>query len=547
MKKTLCSLFFAAFFAVSLTLFAYSADFPLCSDWALSVIERANTGGLLSETYLTADFKAYINRGEIAHLAALAYEKSTGSSALLGEPFDDAPDNSDISAVRGLGIMNGKGENLFKPDDYTTREEMAKIILSLKSAADGNPVPSPDGFVPEFSDFELASDWAKGYISTAAKLGIMNGRADGRFSPKDRVTREEAVALIVRAVNLPTYEIPAVSYVSQSEIADAGQPFTLRSDNTLEYELYDYMVSNGFGSLSHIGTSVSGEISLPGATLAGNAVHHFYIISADGVCSAYTEVYSSASNLVVHADFDFNSKSVTVSWNAIPTADVYTVSITENRPSVGTGRIPYGDTETFELTDETSLTFDAVGNYVYSIEILAGECLGFCEVESYSSNDKGLARVISDTYPASSAEAQALMTNITVPVWKLTGNGEKVASTAAITVHRLLADKFAAVFLEIFNGEEKFPINSVGGYSWRGRRSEHNGGTAIDINPNENFCIYNTGTVVGSYWKPGEDPYSISPYGDVVKAFEKYGFSWGGDVWGDKGTIDYMHFSSLGT
>ena len=49
----------------------------------------------------------------------------------------------------------------------------------------------------------------------------------------------------------------------------------------------------------------------------------------------------------------------------------------------------------------------------------------------------------------------------------------------------------------------------------------------------------------GSYWKPGEDPYSIPAGGDVVRAFAKYGFAWGGDAWTSK--RDYMHFSYFGT
>ena len=88
-------------------------------------------------------------------------------------------------------------------------------------------------------------------------------------------------------------------------------------------------------------------------------------------------------------------------------------------------------------------------------------------------------------------------------------------------------------------------IKDIGGYNFRGGTTEHNGGTAIDINSNENYCIYSNGTVVGSHWLPYEDPYSITPYGSVVRAFEKYGFTWGGDAWNS--TKDYMHFSYLGT
>ena len=149
-------------------------------------------------------------------------------------------------------------------------------------------------------------------------------------------------------------------------------------------------------------------------------------------------------------------------------------------------------------------------------------------------------------------EAEAHMVEITVPVWTLTAGGEKKASTRTITVHEALADKLEAVFQEIFEGDEQFPIKDAGGYAWRSNaRSEHRQGTAIDINYDENMeCSIDadgnvTQITCGSYWKPGEDPYSIPAGGDVVRAFARYGFAWGGDAWTSK--RDYMHFSYFGT
>ena len=109
----------------------------------------------------------------------------------------------------------------------------------------------------------------------------------------------------------------------------------------------------------------------------------------------------------------------------------------------------------------------------------------------------------------------------------------------------MIADSVKAVFEEIYEGDEKFPIKDLGAYAWRGGTTEHNSGTAIDINYNENYCLYKDGSSVGSHWKPYEDEYSITPYGDVIRAFEKYGFTWGGDAWSNP--KDYMHFSYLGT
>ena len=146
-----------------------------------------------------------------------------------------------------------------------------------------------------------------------------------------------------------------------------------------------------------------------------------------------------------------------------------------------------------------------------------------------------------------SAEAFANMTTITVSVWMINTAGTKYTGQKSLTVHKAVADRVKAVFQEIYEGDEKFPIKSVGGYAWRASStSEHRWGLAIDINPDENYMIKSDGTVVaGSFWKPGENPYSIPEDGDVVNAFHKYGFSWGGNAW--RSSHDYMHFSYLGT
>ena len=154
---------------------------------------------------------------------------------------------------------------------------------------------------------------------------------------------------------------------------------------------------------------------------------------------------------------------------------------------------------------------------------------------------------------ASREEAEASMTTITVPVWKLSSSGAKTSSTMSLTIHTALAQDVTDIFTEIYNDPEQFPIHDVGGYSWRGDTAtgEHNCGTAIDINANENCQIRDGQVLAGSHWTPGEDPYSISPDSSVVRIFAEHGWSWGGDAWEwdsdiSYGYHDYMHFSYMG-
>lgn len=140
----------------------------------------------------------------------------------------------------------------------------------------------------------------------------------------------------------------------------------------------------------------------------------------------------------------------------------------------------------------------------------------------------------------SHATAVKHMVWVEIPVWKLK-NGQKVPGKMKVQVLNLLADEVKEIFTEIYNGPEKFPIKSIGGYEWRpnGLSSLHSLGRAIDINPDENPQLSPEGNVlVGKKWEPGQNPYSITPDGDVVRAFTSRGWVWGAGY----RRPDYMHF-----
>lgn len=166
--------------------------------------------------------------------------------------------------------------------------------------------------------------------------------------------------------------------------------------------------------------------------------------------------------------------------------------------------------------------------------------------ETYS--DKARRIFGTDYYQkyVSEADAKAHMTTFNIPVWDFAADKvTKVTKVRSITTNANIAETVKQIFKEIYEGEERFPIKTIGCYSWRGdsSTSEHCCGLAIDINWEENYMIDNGVILSGKYWKPGIDPYSIPLNSEVVTIMEKYGFRRG--MWGNR--IDYMHFSYFGT
>lgn len=165
--------------------------------------------------------------------------------------------------------------------------------------------------------------------------------------------------------------------------------------------------------------------------------------------------------------------------------------------------------------------------------------LGCCVMGSTVSEASSIS--VSAVRKQCSTEKKAFkhMTKVSFKTWCISGN-KKVTKVRSIYVNKLIAKKTVKIFNQIYNGKEKFPINDIGGYTWRGSTSSlHSLGLAIDINSNENYMIDHGKVLCGSFWKPGKNPYSIPKHGDVMKAMNKNGLKQ--CIWGSR--KDYMHFS----
>lgn len=154
-----------------------------------------------------------------------------------------------------------------------------------------------------------------------------------------------------------------------------------------------------------------------------------------------------------------------------------------------------------------------------------------------------LKDVFPDGIPTTREGMQKYLKQIEVPI--TTKNGQK--TTTKVTVHKDIADDLKKALKEA--QDAGFKVYEVQGFSWRSisgssTRSQHSYGLAVDINVNENYCVYSNGKVdAGSFWKPGTNEYSIPKNGALYNAFKSIGWGWGGD-WKNK--KDYMHFSYTG-
>ncbi|MFC4410609.1 choice-of-anchor I family protein [Chungangia koreensis] len=92
------------------------------------------------------------------------------------------------------GIVNGKSETSFAPQETVTRVEFAVMIanaLGLEPASEKR----------EFTD---VPEEAAGAVQAAFEAGIVNGTGHETFSPNEELTREHMAAMIIRAYEYAT-------------------------------------------------------------------------------------------------------------------------------------------------------------------------------------------------------------------------------------------------------------------------------------------------------------------------------------------------------
>jgi hypothetical protein len=143
----------------------------------------------------------------------------TGVFALIWNPLemDDVASHWSKDGVNDMAsrlVVSGIGNNLFAPDRDITRAEFAAILVRGLGLLRGVGSQS-------FTDVP-GNAWYAEYIETAVSCGLIYGYGDGRFGPGDTITREQAMAMLVRAMGLTGLD----GAVSDSELNSILSAYT---------------------------------------------------------------------------------------------------------------------------------------------------------------------------------------------------------------------------------------------------------------------------------------------------------------------------------
>lgn len=200
MKKLLSLLLIASMPALTISAFEQnqtsSVSLPSESEWAVEYVEKAKNIGI-AEKDKPYRYLRSITREEFCELIYNYYQSAPESVTASYDNVNFADtDNEHIRMLSSLGIINGISETEFAPNALLTREEAATIIFRLINTA--HPDWAAHELYFDFADSNEISDWAADNIQVICNMGIMNGIGNGKFAPKNNLTTEQAVTVLVR-------------------------------------------------------------------------------------------------------------------------------------------------------------------------------------------------------------------------------------------------------------------------------------------------------------------------------------------------------------
>ncbi len=120
-----------------------------------------------------------------------------------------------IDHLYSRAIINGYPDGYYHPQGYISRQEF--IVMLVNAIHKEEEARQLQKGKASFNDDAAA--WGKGYIELARELTITAGDNQGNFNPENKISREEAVTMLVNSLDY-SQESQTCDYSDAGEISD---------------------------------------------------------------------------------------------------------------------------------------------------------------------------------------------------------------------------------------------------------------------------------------------------------------------------------------
>ena len=157
-----------------------------------------------------------------------------------------------INKLALKGIISGRTEDMFCPNENITREEYVKLLVSVFSL---NVV----GDDMSFKDVDESS-WYYPYVNCAYNAGIVTGISESVFGIGQPITRQDMAVMTARASYIAGLELAEQD--SESEYADESDIADYAVEDVHTLQKAGLMVGNDIGAFSPKANATRAEASM---------------------------------------------------------------------------------------------------------------------------------------------------------------------------------------------------------------------------------------------------------------------------------------------
>lgn len=166
------------------------------SSWALTYINEAIKQNKIP-TDIQNNYSSNITRENFCRIAYHFIDEYIDKTQIKSN-FTDT-NRTEINALANNGIIKGKGNSIFAPNESIRREEAATILEQMVQKMS---ITSTTSSQKTYADESSISPYAISAVKNMTKLHIMDGKDNNKFCPKDLLTKEEAIATFIRLSGL---------------------------------------------------------------------------------------------------------------------------------------------------------------------------------------------------------------------------------------------------------------------------------------------------------------------------------------------------------
>ncbi len=157
--------------------------------WAVESIEKLADMGIISgkgeKTFAPND---QITRAEAVKILVGAFSLTEESDVAFTDVVADSWDAPYIRKAVAANLTLGDGNGYFRPEDVISRQDIAVIICRFIGGARTAELP--------FDDKDSIAEYAKEAVETLYSMGIISGKDDGNFDPYGNLTRAECAKMV---------------------------------------------------------------------------------------------------------------------------------------------------------------------------------------------------------------------------------------------------------------------------------------------------------------------------------------------------------------